>query len=368
MSTRPTYIVTGGAGFVGSNLVAALLRRDPDAEVIIVDDFRSGSFANVVEACERNGAGPFAGQVMPDPVGALNWDPAVASLEPTAVFHLAAITDTTVSDEGRMIADNSESFVELLHACGGRGVPLVYASSAATYGSPAEAEARTPFAPEIAGRPNNVYGFSKWLMEAEHARLDRISEAEGEMPAPVVGLRYFNVFGPGEERKGTMASMVRQLACQVLDGRAPRLFADGEQARDQVHVDDVVSCTMAAAGLGERSAPDPGVYNVGSGRATSFNAIVEAVRRALDVPAGTQETEYFEMPAAIRAFYQSWTCADISATESGLGWTPRLDPVEAIGDYARHLASEARRGGAVAMAPRTPPTPSRPAPRGLARS
>lgn len=338
MPDRPTYIVTGGAGFVGSNLCAALLARDPRPFIVVIDNFRSGSFSNIVEACHRRGVGPFTGEVRADSVPDVAWDFLLDEYEPGAVFHLAAITDTTVADEALMIRENLHGFEELLIEAAERNVPVVYASSAATYGTPPQTRDRVPFPLSAAGEPSNVYGFSKWLMEEQHRRLAALRAEDGREPR-VVGLRYFNVFGPGEARKGKMASMVHQLARQMLDGKRPRLFADGSQARDQVYVDDVVECTLAAAGMGERKNPRPGVYNLGSGVATSFNQIVEALRPGLGSAA---ETEFFEMPAAIREFYQDYTCADMGETARGLGWRPRWKPAEAIGKYAAWLKEETR--------------------------
>jgi len=335
--TNPCYIVTGGAGFVGSNLVAELLRLDPAARVVVVDPCTSGSFANVIEACERRGVPPFRGEWIAQAVGEIDWRTLLGHHRPAAIFHLGAITDTTVLDERHMLATNLGGFSaekpgSLLLESALLGTRLVYASSAATYGSPPEMATRTPFPVSAAGKPNNIYGFSKWLMECEHARL-----AAAHPAAHVVGLRYFNVFGPGEARKGKMASMAFQLVQQLLAGKYPRLFADGSQARDQVHVEDVVDCTIHAAGL--RKPVKPGVYNLGSGKATSFREIVAAVRTGLGLDETTLPTDYFEMPASIRAFYQDWTCADMSLTQSGLGWSPRVDPADGIVTYARHLRS-----------------------------
>ena len=333
------YIVTGGAGFVGSNLCAEIARRRPGSLVVVVDDFLTGSFENLVAAYERAGLGPFDGRVLPASVEEIDFGEMVEDLAPRAVFHLGAITDTTIADERVMLEVNADSFPPILHACVGARVPLVYASSAATYGSPPEADKRVPFPVSAAGKPNNVYGFSKWLMEVEHRRVQSVHP-----DAHVVGLRYFNVFGPGEEHKGKMASMVFQLASQMLAGQRPRLFADGGQARDQVAVEDVVSCTLAAAGLGDRPARDitPGVYNLGSGRTTSFNDIIDAVREAIGVSASDLPTDYFEMPADIRALYQDYTCADMSATELGLGWKPGATPRQRILAYASGLAEKRR--------------------------
>jgi len=229
----------------------------------------------------------------------------------------------------------------MARACAEAGVPLVYASSAATYGTPREAGERAPFPLEAAGRPDNVYGMSKWLMEAAHARVAAEHlERHGRDPW-IVGLRYFNVFGPGERLKGKMASMVWQLGTRLLAGERPRLFADGSQARDQVYIDDVVGCTLAAAGLGKRADPAPGVYNLGSGVATSFAEVLSALREALEIPESSLATEYFEMPPAIRAFYQTWTCADLSATAPGLGWKPAFRPSDAVRRYAAFMRSAA---------------------------
>ena len=328
----PVYIVTGGAGFIGAALVATLQRDEPEARIHVVDDFSTGSHANLVEQCDRLGCGPFRGSVMPDAVGDLNWQPALIGLEPTAVFHLAAITDTLETDERKMLAVNTESFRDLLDACLECAVPLVYASSAATYGSPAQADRSEPFPEDAAGSPNNVYGFSKWLMDVESSRVLEEARAAGEDAPHVVGLRYFNVFGPGEARKGRMASMVHHLTHQILGGQRPRLFEHGHHERDQVHVDDVVAGTLAAA----RSGVTPGVYNLGSGVATSFNDMADAINEGLGTGGGP---EYIPMPREMVPTYQHFTLADLTRTRSALGWAPALDPLDAIRDTARWIAS-----------------------------
>ncbi|MEZ6234717.1 MAG: NAD-dependent epimerase/dehydratase family protein [Phycisphaerales bacterium] len=337
MAETGVYVVTGGAGFVGANLVAALMKRDPGGHIIVVDSFATGDWRNIGLACRRWGVPAFSGRLIAEAVEELDWAAEFEEIDPTHVFHMAAITDTTETDQRKMVTVNAESFQWLLNTCVDRRVPLVYASSAATYGTPAQAGERTPFPLEAAGNPSNVYGFSKWLMEGLHRRAARLATDAGDPEPWVVGLRFFNVFGPGEQTKGKMASMVHQLTRQMLGGKSPRLFADGSQARDQVHVDDVVECCLAGAGLTERHEPTPGVYNVGSGRATSFNQMLEAIREGLGLGAGDLPTEYFEMPASIRAFYQDYTCADLSVTDWGLGWLPRRQPTAGIKDYAAYL-------------------------------
>lgn len=341
-------VVTGGAGFVGANLVAEVQRRDPSRRVIVIDDLRSSSFANLVEACERVCGGGFTGSFIAAGVHELKVSTLFKRHRPAGVFHLGAITDTTVDDEVEMIRVNVGGFRELMRECDRAGVPLVYASSAATYGSPEAAAERRGFRVEEAGKPNNVYGFSKWLMENEHRRFtaeatgvpeegwerSRVAGSAIDGGAPrVVGLRYFNVFGPGEGRKGKMASIAHQMGLKMLGGENPRIFTGGEQARDQVSVDDVVDCTLAAAGEGVR----PGVYNLGSGVATTFNELVDAVRRGLGFGEDERPTEYFEMPAHIAAFYQSFTLADMTETERGVGWSPEREPQAALEAYGRWM-------------------------------
>ena len=335
-----SYIVTGGCGFIGANLVAELQKRRPGTHVIVIDSMRTGSFECLVSACARNND-VFRGEVLGQSIRDVFWPEILDQHRPAAVFHLGAITDTTVDDEAEMIEENAgETWPEMMAACIGREVPLVYASSAATYGTPPEAASKLPFPESSAGKPNNVYGFSKWLMEMAHARLDRERNAAGASRAWVVGLRYFNVFGPGETHKGKMASMALQLTQQILAGKRPRLFEHGEQARDQVSVHDIVGITLAAAGLGDRRDPEPGVYNAGSGHVTSFEEIARAVRLGLGITESELPTEFIPMPAHIRTFYQDFTCADMSCAQAGLGFKPSHDPAESVGSYARWLADQ----------------------------
>ena len=346
MSQRPLdkpILITGGAGFIGANLAALLAERLPGVQLVIVDDFRVGTFETLIDAFDRRGLTPFDGAVLP--ISLTDVDPLdlIADVDPAIVLHQAAITDTTIADEREMLGVNTQTMRPILEGVEAVGARLVYASSAATYGSPPEADTGEPFRLSSAGKPNNVYGFSKWLMECEHRRFDEDRAARGEAPLQAIGLRYFNVFGPGETHKGKMASIAHQLTRQVLAGDRPRLFEHGEQVRDQIHVDDVCECVLAAAGLGERQNPDvtptPGVYNLGSGRTTSYAEVADAVRRGLGVEGERFATEYFPMPESIAAFYQSYTCDDLPETERGLGWTPARDPSAATAEYAAWLGA-----------------------------
>ena len=316
------YLITGGAGFVGSNLVRTLQEQEPDAALLVVDDFRLGTFANL----SREGVDgwSYRGEAIAGALHELDLTSLIDDFKPDVIFHEASITDTTVMDEAVMIRDNVEPFDELVELAVQRNLKLVWASSAATYGTAANgalAEKR-PFRLEDAGAPANVYGFSKWVME----NIQRRTLAQ-HPDAHLVGLRYFNVFGPGEQNKGKMASMIYQLAQQMLDGKRPRIFSPGDQARDQIYVKDVVGCTLAGAKPGAK----PGVYNCGTGEATSFNQIVAALNQALGTD---REPDYFENPYA---FYQDYTCADISQTTAGLSWKPAYTTHDAIVEYAELL-------------------------------
>ena len=321
------YLITGGAGFVGSNLARTLQEQQPDAELLIVDDFRLGTFANL--SVEGEAGWSYRGQLVAGALHELDLPQLIDDFEPDVIYHEASITDTTVMDEAQMIRDNVEPFAELVGEAVARGIPLVWASSAATYGTAANGAlaARRPFRLDDAGRPANVYGFSKWLMENIHRR------TLAAHPKPhLVGLRYFNVFGPGEHNKGKMASMIYQLARQMLAGKRPRIFSPGDQARDHIYVKDVVGCTIAGAAEGAR----PGIYNCGTGEATSFNQIVAALNEAL---ATDLQPDYFENPFD---FYQDYTCADISQTTAGLGWEPAYTTHDAIVEYAGLLQMNGR--------------------------
>ncbi len=304
------YLVTGAAGFVGANITAALVARG--AAVVAADDFSEGDWRNLraldVEVWQARADAPELLEMIAG--GAFD-----------AVFHEAAITDTTVADAAAMIEANTNAFRRILDAAVTGGVRLVYASSAGVYGN-------TP-APNRVGEgelPENVYGFSKLAM-------DRIARARAaHARAPVVGLRYFNVYGPGEEHKFTRAgvktaSMVRQLYEQAKAGGPMRLFEWGGQKRDFVYVRDVVAANLAAL-----RAPASGVANVGTGRARTFNELARAIMQALgrEVP-----VEYFPNPYP---FYQNHTEADLAAGRRLLpGWEPRWPLEEGVAEYVRLL-------------------------------
>lgn len=301
-------LITGGAGFIGSNLALELERRYPDVRITIIDDFRSGDFSNLIG---------FRGDLVAQDLASL--DP-LSRFQPgefQVVFHLASITDTTVTDARQMIWSNVEGFRRVAEFARRSGAPLVYASSAAVYGIRGSGRMQE----DQPIHPANVYGFSKTLLE-NLAR--RCTDTPGGFRT--VGLRYFNVYGPGEAHKGAAASMIYQLAQQIRAGKRPRIFKYGEQARDFVYVKDVVEATLLAAEV-DRG----GVYNVGSGRSTTFNGVIALLNKAL----GTDyDPDYFDNPYP---FYQPHTEADVSLTGVELGYTPRYPIDRGITEYVKRL-------------------------------
>lgn len=290
-------LVTGGAGFVGSNLSWELAARGWD--VVVVDDFSSGAFENL-----RG----FPGDVVAADVGDVSyWSPRVGKVD--AVFHEAAITDTTVMDQMRMMKANVEAFRSLLDWARRSHVKkVVYASSAGTYG-----DAPVPMREDAKPQPMNVYGFSKAIMDNVAAKAKGVK---------AVGLRYFNVFGPREAHKGKVASMIWQLSLQMKAGRRPRIFEFGEQYRDFIYVKDVVDANLKAFA----KAP-AGVYNVCTGRKTDFNAIVAALNATLRT--GLQP-EYFKNPYS---FFQNETLGDPAKSRKAFGFTASWTAENAIQDY-----------------------------------
>jgi ADP-L-glycero-D-manno-heptose 6-epimerase len=283
-------VVTGGAGFIGCNLLRALNERDED-ELLVVDDMTDGTkFSNLVDCriADYEDREAFRAALLRRglPGGV------------RAVLHQGACSTTTEWDGRYMLEQNFAYSRDLLHACLERGVPFIYASSAAVYGaSRAFAEA-----PENE-RPLNVYGYSKLLF-------DRYVERLGATASQVVGLRYFNVYGRGEDHKGAQASVMWHFRRQIEESGEARLFtgsdgyADGEQRRDFVYVGDVAGVVLHFL---DRPALC-GIYNVGTGRAQSFNDVARAVIAAL----GHGTIRYIEFPTHLRGRYQSFTEADIS--------------------------------------------------------
>lgn len=309
-------VVTGGAGFIGSNLVLGLNCKGRD-DIVVVDDLTDGhKFENLVAA---------------DVADYWDKDEFLTALHtgvfprPDAIFHQGACAVTTEWDGRYMMANNYRYSVELLEYCLAEGVPLIYASSAAVYGTGTVFDDNDP----AAERPVNVYGYSKLLFDRYVRR--RLPAAQSQ----IVGLRYFNVYGPGEAHKGSMASVAFQLRRQLQGSGELKLFegsggyAAGEQRRDFIHVDDVVSVNLWFHAHTARS----GIFNLGTGRSASFNELANA----LIAQGGRGTVRYIAFPEELRGHYQSYTEADIGALRAAGYGQEFLDVASGIAAYTRAL-------------------------------
>jgi ADP-L-glycero-D-manno-heptose 6-epimerase len=300
-------IITGGAGFIGSNLTLALQEKFPDARLTVIDDFRSGDFKNL--------AG-YRGDFIAQNLATLDWQERFGDEQFDAIFHLASITDTTNHDQFEQVHDNVESFRRLLNFARPTTTRIIYASSASTYGAVTEASVESNGA-----APANAYSFSKVIM-------DNIARRAGSESPDwiIIGLRYFNVYGPREAHKGVPASMVYHLAQQMKAGQRPRIFKYGEQKRDFVYVQDAVEGSIRAL-----NAQTSGIYNLGTGEARSFNDLVDVLNKCL----GTSfQPDYIDNP---HAHYQNFTQADLTNARSALGYEPRFALEDGVRDYMQWL-------------------------------
>ena len=307
-------LITGGAGFIGSNLALYFQKYHPKSQVVVFDCFRNGEafengnpkslghFKNLLE---------FNGEVI---AGDINNKADLQRLENMNfdyIFHQAAISDTTVLNQELILRSNLNAFKDLLDLSIRSGAKMIYASSAGVYGN-------TP-APNSIGSgeiPENAYGFSKLMMD--HLASKYLQENPS---LHIVGLRYFNVYGENEFYKGKTASMILQLGLQALQNKKVRLFKMGEQKRDFVYIQDVIQANVKAI-----SAKKSGVYNVGSGKSRSYNDIVACLKKEL----GEFEVEYFDNPYS---FFQTHTEANIVLTKEFLGYEPRFSLEIGIKNY-----------------------------------
>lgn len=313
-------------------MVAALAARGD--EVVVCDRLgQGGKWRNLAPSL-------IAGIVAPDALE--GWLAARPPLD--GVVHMGAVSDTTVRDGDLVAASNLGLSLRLWEWCAEAAVPLVYASSAATYGDGAAGFDDDASPDHLARlRPLNLYGWSKHAFDRRVA--DLVARGRPRPPA-WAGLKFFNVYGPGEAHKGRMASVVRHKHAQVRRGEAATLFrsdapgvADGEQRRDFVHVDDCVAAVLWR--LDHPGAPS-GLYNVGTGRARSFLDLTRAVYAALDRP---PEIAFVPMPDDLRGRYQSFTEAPMGRLRAAGFAHPPTGLEEGVRAYVRgHLEPEAAEG------------------------
>ncbi len=293
------YLVTGGAGFIGSNL--ALYLEEQGNEVVIMDNFSSGHKENITD---------FKGKVLdidhsnPFDIDG-NFD---------VIFHQAAITDPRHPDDKETIRQNIEGFKLIIGLAKKNNAKLIYASTASLYGNGP--------APQKEDQPKELlsaYAESKLEMDKIASKLfDKMH---------IVGLRYFNVYGPKEANKGRTASMIYHLTKQMKAGKNPRIFRMGEQKRDHIYVKDCVLANIKALEA------KPGVYNVGTGIATSFNELIRLLNEAL----GTDlEPEYFDMSFDPKT-YQSHTQADTTKAEKYLKFEAQYTLKQGIKEYVEMI-------------------------------
>ena len=316
-------VVTGGAGFIGSNVVAALEERG-ESEIVVCDALGEGNkWRNVAKR-------ELAGIVAPDSLFEFleAWRGDVDT-----VFLMGAVSSTTATDADLVVASNFGFSLGLWQWCARAGARLIYASSAATYGDGAAGFDDDGSVDGLRRlRPLNLYGWSKHLFDRRVARLS----AEGA-PAPPqwVGLKFFNVFGPNEYHKGPMRSVAHQIYEQVAAGGPVRLFRshrpdyeDGGQMRDFVPVDDCVEVMMR---LHDR--PDvSGLFNLGAGTARSFSDLARAVCAAMDAE---PRIEFVDTPERLRGGYQYFTEARMEKLRAA-GCGHRFRPLEdAVASYVR---------------------------------
>ena len=310
-------LITGGAGFIGSNLAFYFQENHPNSKVVVLDRFRDEqtfSNGNLKSFGHFKNLLGFKGEVIEGDINDKSLLEELASYRFDFIFHEAAISDTTVKDQAIMIKTNVNAFKDLLDMAVSSNVKMIYASSGATYGDAPS--------PQRVGRenPGNVYGFSKLMMD--NIAYDYIKKYPH---LTIVGLRYFNVYGKREYFKNKTASMILQLGLQILSGKAPRLFYGSDKIlRDFIYIEDVIQANIKAL-----DTKKSGVYNVGTSIPRSFQDIADILQKEIGVSLGN---EYFENPYDKKA-YQTFTQADIEDTKKYLGYKPNFSLEEGIKDY-----------------------------------
>lgn len=306
-------LVTGGAGFIGSNIVAALAERGE--EVLVCDRLRrDGKWRNLAKH-------PIAGILAPEDLAA--WLDDAPRLR--AVVHMAAVSSTIETDADLAAATNISLPLALWDWCADHGVPFIYASSAATYGDGSAGFDDDPSPAALARlRPLNLYG---WTKHAFDRRVADLVARGRHRPPQWVGLKFFNVYGPNEYHKGPMISVVKRKADEILAGRPATLFRshrpdipDGHQARDFVWVGDCVAVVLWLLDHPEVS----GLFNVGTGRARTYVELVRAVFAALGRP---PEISFVDTPEPLRGQYQYFTQARLERLRAA-GYDRPFTPLE----------------------------------------
>lgn len=311
-------LITGGAGFVGSNLAFEIQDRFPNCNITIFDKFNTnekrnngnfkyfGDYRNLIGLNCKIVVGDIANELDIARILSNDFD---------VIFHQAAVSDTTVKNQEEVLKANLSTFKYFLDYCKSKSTKLIYASSAGVYGNSSS--------PNIVGKgeiPENIYGFSKLNMDIHARNFLKINKN-----VHLVGLRYFNVFGPREIYKRKTSSMILQLSKQAISNKRVKLFKFGDQCRDFVYINDVVQANIKAIdGLS-------GIYNVGSGQSRTFTDIVKIIELHLKEKI---DIEFIDNPYS---FYQNHTLADIKNSYEGINFIPKYSLEEGINDYMKTI-------------------------------
>jgi ADP-L-glycero-D-manno-heptose 6-epimerase len=314
------FLVTGGAGFIGSNVVASL--NETGATDVVVNDLLGKD-----DAKWRNLAKHQVADLVP-PADLAKW---LEGRKLDAVIHMGAISDTTATDGDLVMENNFRLSLRLLDWCTTTRTPFIYASSAATYGDGTQGFTDNWSLPALRQlKPLNLYGWSKHLFDL--ALVDRHAKKQ-PLPPRWTGLKFFNVYGPNEYHKGAMASVLAKVFDSAKAGQPVRLFkshkdgiADGDQRRDFIYVDDAVAVLRWA--LDTTSAN--GIFNVGTGKAESFRDMIGSMFKAMKRP---ENIEFIDMPENIRGQYQYFTQGSVENLRRA-GYNAGFTPLEtAVGQY-----------------------------------
>ena len=322
-------LVTGGAGFIGSNVVAAL--NDAGRSDVAVCDLlgHDGKWRNLAKRQLAD--------VVP-PAELKEW---LKGRKLDAIIHLGAVSETTATDGDLVIETNFRLSMRLLDWCTANAIPFIYASSAATYGDGTQGFRDDPSLSALkALRPMNLYGWSKHLFDMAVA--ERVARGD-KLPPQWAGLKFFNVFGPNEYHKGTMMSVLARRFDDIRAGRVVQLFkshragiADGDQRRDFIYVDDVVRVIMWLLATPKVS----GLFNVGTGKARSFKDLIVSAYAALGT---APNIKYVDMPDQIRGSYQYFTQSEVDRLR-GAGYNGGFTPLEeAVALYVKGFLDHADR-------------------------
>lgn len=311
-----TILITGGAGFIGSNLAFYFQKHYPLSTIVVFDKFRNSetfSNGNLKSFGHYKNLLGFNGIVIS---GDINNKDDLKNLETSYkfdfIFHQAAISDTTVEEQDIMISTNVNAYEDLLKIAIKHNANMIYASSAATYGDSNRFEVGYE-------QPNNAYGFSKVMMDNITAKY-----LKQDLNISIVGLKYFNVYGAKEFFKNKTASMVIQFGHQILKGLTPKLFENSDKIlRDFIYIEDIIQANIKAT-----NPKKSGIYNVGTGEARSFEDIVNILQKELKIDNGK---EY--IPNPFIGQYQFFTQANIDTIKEFLDYKPRYSLEDGIKDY-----------------------------------